>query len=72
MKGLGSNAVDAVVVGGIGAGALMKLQAHGIKVYRALDGTVRENLEFVKAGKLPEYGIEMTCAGHRQAGGCAH
>ncbi|MBU2497638.1 MAG: NifB/NifX family molybdenum-iron cluster-binding protein [Proteobacteria bacterium] len=72
MKGLGSKAVDAVVVGGIGAGALMRLQAHGIKVFRALEGTVKENLEFVKAGKLPEYVTEMTCAGHHQKGGCAH
>lgn len=71
IQALGGRAVDAVAVGGIGMGALMKLQADGIKVFRAAEGTVSENVELVLASKLPEFGVEHTCAGH--AGGeCSH
>ncbi len=70
LAALGGQPVDAVVVGGIGMGALNKLNAAGIKVYRAAEGTISENLELVQAGKLPEYTSMMTCAGH--GGGCAH
>ena len=72
LKALGAAIVDAIVVGGIGAGALQKLQAGGIKVFRAVDGNVDENLELIKSGKLPEFVMNMTCAGHSQGGGCAH
>ncbi len=71
LKALGGREVDAIVVGGIGAGALMKLQSRGIGVFRALEGSVRENLEFIQEGKLPRFGIEHTCAGHA-AGECEH
>ncbi|HVN97124.1 MAG TPA: NifB/NifX family molybdenum-iron cluster-binding protein [Syntrophorhabdaceae bacterium] len=67
---LGGNQVDAVVVGGIGAGALMGLNAKGIKVYRALEQTVKGNLELLEDNALPELTINHTCGGH--AGGCAH
>ncbi len=67
---LGGREVDGVVVGGIGMGALMKLQAQGIRVYRGLQGTVRENLDMIRTGKLPEMLPEHTCAVH--GGGCAH
>lgn len=70
LKALGGHKVDGVVVGGIGMGALMKLQAEGITVYRALEGSVRESIRFIQEGKLPQFGIEHTCAGH--AGGCGH
>jgi len=72
LKALGGAIVDAIVVGGIGAGALQKLQVGGIKVFRAVDGSVDENLELIKSGKLPEFVMNMTCAGHSQGGGCAH
>jgi len=71
-KALGGNAVDAVVVGGIGGGALNKLQSGGIKVYRAVDGSVNDNLALLKAGRLPEFLMAMTCAGHQHEGGCHH
>jgi len=70
MKALSGNPVDAVVVGGIGGGALMGLQAQGVRVFRAVEGTVKENLEFMKEGKLPEFAANMTCAGHHGQGGC--
>lgn len=69
---LGGNGAEAVVVGGIGAGALRKLQAAGIKVYRAVEGTVRDNLTLIASGRLPEFTINQTCAHHASGGGCAH
>lgn len=67
---LGGRKVDGIVVGGIGLGALTKLQAQSIRVYRALQGTVRDNLAMIKKGNLPEMSSEHTCAGH--GGGCSH
>jgi len=64
LAALGGKPVDAVVVGGIGQGALKKLNSSGIKVYRAAEGTISENLELIQSGKLPEYTSMMTCAGH--------
>jgi predicted Fe-Mo cluster-binding NifX family protein len=72
IQALGGNRVDAVVAGGIGLGALSRLNAGGIKVYRAAEGTVSENLELIRSGKLPEFTLNMTCAGHADGGGCAH
>jgi predicted Fe-Mo cluster-binding NifX family protein len=67
---LGGRQFDAVVVGGIGAGALMKLNAEGIKVFRAVEPTVRENLDLLMDSALPELTVNQTCGGH--AGGCGH
>lgn len=69
---LGGQAVDAVVVGGIGGGALRQLNASGIKVYRAVEGTIAENHALFKAGKLPEFTMNQTCAGHQGLSGCHH
>ncbi len=64
--------VDAVVAGGIGGGALAKLRAAGVKVYRGMEGTVRENMEMIAAGRLPEFAPDHTCAGHGPGEPCAH
>jgi predicted Fe-Mo cluster-binding NifX family protein len=71
LKALGGQEVDAVVVGGIGMGALMRLQSQGIAVYRAEQGTVRHNVDLIRAGTLPRFNPEHTCAGH-SGEGCAH
>jgi predicted Fe-Mo cluster-binding NifX family protein len=71
LKALGGREVDAVAVGGIGMGALMKLQAQGIRVFRVTQGTVGQNIQFILKKKLPEFDARFTCAGHT-AGGCAH
>ena len=72
LAALGGNAPEAVVVGGIGSGALSKLQAAGIRVYRAIEGTVGENLALIRSDRLPEFKLNQTCAGHGSEGGCAH
>ena len=73
IQAMGGQKVDAVVVGGIGAGAIMRLNAEGIKVYRSMADTVKQNLELFQASKLPELSTQHACAGHTEGqGGCAH
>ena len=57
--------LDGIVVGGIGMGALMKLQAAGITVYRAMHPTVAETVAAFKAGTLQPVGEDGACAGHQ-------
>ena len=71
LKALGGRQVDAIAVGGIGMGALMKLQAQGIRVFRVTLGTVGQNIQFILKKNLPEFDASFTCAGHT-GGGCAH
>jgi predicted Fe-Mo cluster-binding NifX family protein len=72
IQALGGTTVDLVVVGGIGGGALMKLQGLGVRVFRAVEGSVQENLNLLKSGRLPEFQANMTCAGHQGGHGCHH
>ena len=70
---LGGKTVDAVVVGGIGGGALKKLAEEGVKTYRAVEGTVSENLSLIKDSKLSEFTLDQTCKGHQHGiGECIH
>ena len=70
---IGGRSVDAVVVGGIGAGAINRLNAEGIKVYRAVAQTVKQNLALLEESKLPELSVQHACAGHQHGqGGCGH
>jgi predicted Fe-Mo cluster-binding NifX family protein len=71
-KALNGQAVDAVVVGGIGRGALSKLNQAGIMVYKANAGSIEENLALLTARELSEVSLLQTCGGHAQGGGCAH
>lgn len=72
IQALGGLSVEAVVVGGIGAGAISRLQAEGIKVYRSAADTVKLNLDLLKEGKLPELSIQNACGGHQKGpGGCS-
>ena len=74
MAALGGRQVDGVAVGGIGAGALKKLNQDGITVYRAVKGTVGDNAQLIKAGRLPVFDPGQVCGHHHgvQIGGCAH
>ncbi len=69
---MGGQDVDAVVVGGIGAGAIRGLNAKGIRVFKAMAPTVAENLTLLTTTGLPEMLIEHACGGHAHGGGCAH
>ena len=66
---LNNEQVDAIVVGGIGGGALNKLNQKGIKVFRAQQPTVSENVALFNAGVLLEFTLQHTCSGHS---GCSH
>jgi predicted Fe-Mo cluster-binding NifX family protein len=63
---LAGEQVDGIVVGGIGMGALMKLQAAGVTVYRAMHPTVAETVAAFKGGTLQPVGEDGTCAGHQE------
>ena len=70
MKALNGKMMDAIVVGGIGGGAITGLNNMGIKVYKAANGNIRENIKRFEAGALMEMTMAHTCGGH--IGGCAH
>ncbi|AOY58818.1 NifB/NifX family molybdenum-iron cluster-binding protein [Desulfococcus multivorans] len=72
LRALGGISVDAVVVGGIGRGALTKLNQEGIVAYRAVEGSVSENLALIKNDGLPRFNIDQTCQGHGRNGECIH
>ena len=66
---LAGERVDGMVVGGIGMGALMKLQAAGITVYQATRPTVREAVTAFQSGALQPIDQDRACAGHHHHGG---
>jgi predicted Fe-Mo cluster-binding NifX family protein len=72
IRALGGMAVEAIVVGGIGGGALRGLQAAGLKVYRSGGATIAENLASLAHAQLDELGSEGTCGGHGRAAGHQH
>jgi predicted Fe-Mo cluster-binding NifX family protein len=72
LNALNGEPVDAVVAGGIGGGALRKLNAAGIRVFKSSDGTVRENFNRMAAGELEEYSPFHTCGAHGAEHACAH
>jgi len=72
MRALDDQRVDAVVVGGIGAGALTGLNRMGISVHRSQAVTIRDNLSLLAALGLPVIELRGSCGGHGSGGGCAH
>lgn len=73
LKALGNQIVDAVVVGGIGTGALIRLNNLGIRVFKGVAGnTVKEHLELYKKNILLEFLPSDTCAGHGSGNSCSH
>lgn len=68
MKALAGEQVDAILVGGIGAGALVKLQSQGIKVYKVANGSVSDNIDLLKRNELMEFSVKHSCDHHD----CAH
>ena len=72
LKALEGNKVDAIIVGGIGAGAIMKLNAMGTKVYRGVNDTIEANLKLLqKENKLQELSKDDACSHNHSDSGCA-
>lgn len=67
---LGGNNIDAMVVGGMGPGAIVKFNAMGVKVYRAGAATVNENIALLSENRLEELSMEDSCQEH--GGACNH
>ena len=72
MKAMDGLLPQAVVVGGIGKGALKKLTDSGVKVFRASEGSVKHNLALLQSQRLAEFTQMQTCGGHGIDGGCSH
>jgi predicted Fe-Mo cluster-binding NifX family protein len=72
MKALDNQKVDAIVVGGIGAGALTRLNQMGIIVHHSAATTIRENIALFASQKLLTLTLQGCCGGHSNDGGCAH
>ena len=70
LKALDGKMVDVIVVGGIGAGAINRLNEMGIKVYKASKGSVKDNLALFENNSIPEMTVKHACGGH--ADGCGH
>ncbi len=64
LDGLAGERIDAVVVGGIGPGALDRLRAAGIAVLRAGAPTVRGCLDEIARGEAREVAPADACASH--------
>lgn len=64
--------IKAVVVGGIGGGALRKLNGAGMRVFQAKSETVGENMKLLRASALAEFMPGDTCGGHAHGHGCSH
>ena len=63
----------AVLVGGLGAGALAGLRQMGIRVYLAPAGTVGQAVRLFAEGKLEELVATASCGGHAHgSSGCGH
>jgi predicted Fe-Mo cluster-binding NifX family protein len=72
VKLLAGEKVDAVVVGGIGRGALNQLQALGLAVYQARGGTVADALEALRENRLALVAPGGACGGHAHGHGHGH
>jgi len=72
MKALDNQKVDAIVVGGIGRGALTRLNQMGITVHRSQAETIAANMALFTKQSLPVLTLQSCCGGHGKDGGCAH
>jgi predicted Fe-Mo cluster-binding NifX family protein len=66
---LAEEQVEAFVVGGIGAGALARLQAMGAVVYRGRPGPAAQSLEALARKELAPLSPADTCGHHHHHGG---
>lgn len=66
---LGEQKLDVMLVSGIGRGAMMKLGALGVRIYRAQGETARDSVRALLTQLPPELGADHACEGHDH-GGC--
>ena len=64
MSAITGKEIDAVVCGGMGARAVMNLNAGGVKAYRAIQGTVADVAGQFSKGGLEEITIDNSCMKH--------
>jgi predicted Fe-Mo cluster-binding NifX family protein len=72
LMALQGEVLGGIVVGGIGMGALNKLQMAGVKVYLAQHPTVEMTLAAFAAGELQTMTPAAACGGHGQQHGHGH
>ena len=74
MASIDGEGIEAMVVGGIGGGALNGLMANGIKVFLAEHPTVELTLEAFKSGSLQPVAPGHVCPHHHGGGrgGCGN
>jgi predicted Fe-Mo cluster-binding NifX family protein len=72
IKALDNHKVHAIVVGGIGGGALSRLNQAGIRVYRAGASSIKGNIDMFVEERLAEYTLQQCCGGHAGGHDCAH
>lgn len=64
LTALAGRSIDVVVCGGMGARAVQKFNEAGIKVYRAVPGTVSDIARLFSEGVLEEITLANSCAHH--------
>lgn len=72
LKAISDHPVSAVVVGGIGGGALSGLTRANIAVYRSKGSTIAENLSLLASGSLDKWSPGFVCGGHEEGHACSH
>jgi predicted Fe-Mo cluster-binding NifX family protein len=72
LQALSGSRIEGTAVRTIGAGAIGHLNRSGLRVFKATEETVRENVEKLKVNTLPEYAPSEGCSGHGHGGGCCH
>jgi predicted Fe-Mo cluster-binding NifX family protein len=70
MDSINGKNVDAILVGGIGARAIDKLNAKNIKVYQATTDTVQRNIDMFNNSLLKQFTLQDACAHHNHGRGC--
>jgi predicted Fe-Mo cluster-binding NifX family protein len=68
LASLQGESIEAMVVGGIGTGALNKLMAAGVRVHLSEDATVRGVVDALKAGTLRLMQPDLACGHHEHRG----
>lgn len=64
LKAVDGEDIDTVLVGGIGARALMKLKDQGIRVFKVSDESVSKNIELLRSNELDEFTTNNSCTSH--------